>query len=90
MESRFIDRLNACFATQSGVKPTCLPGAQNVADDPERTRQALGQLGQLPRRRPNLLVHKRSDCLSDKGGEFLVNRELADGQFKGLNAPKTA
>src|SRR6476659_10775738 len=47
-------------------------------------------LGQSPRRRPDLLDHKRSDCLGDKGGEFLVNRELADGQFKGLNVRKTA
>jgi hypothetical protein len=54
------------------------------------TREALGQLGQSPRRRPDLLVHKRLDCLGDQGGEFLVNRELAAGQFKGLNVWKTA
>ena len=47
-------------------------------------------MGQSPRRRPDLLVHKRLDRLGDKGGEFLVNRELADGQFKGLNVRKTA
>ena len=47
-------------------------------------------MGQSPRRRPDLLVHKRLDRLGDKGGEVLVNRELADGQFKGLNVRKTA
>ena len=26
---------------ESGAKPTCLPGAQNVADDPERTRHKV-------------------------------------------------
>ena len=45
---------------------------------------------QSPRRRSDLFVHKRLDCLSDKGWEFLMNRELADGQFKGLNVRKTA
>ena len=85
-ERRLLRDSNKSGIGHSGRASRVLKASLMIASG---TREAVGQLGQSPRRRPDLLVHKRLHCLGDKGGEFLVNRELAAGQFKGLNVRKT-
>jgi hypothetical protein len=79
------------------AEPTCNWGQTGlVIDRPERALltlsgpERLSSNRQSPPCRSDLFVHKRLDCLSNKGGEFLMNRELADGQFNELNVRKTS